>query len=142
MKIFIINGPNINFLGIREKEIYGNCSYENMINYISDENKDIDIVWSQFNSEGDIINKLQEAYYENADAIIINPGAYTHYSYAIFDAIKSINIPTIEVHISNINKREDFRSKSVIAPACIGQINGFGIESYNMAIKYLKKEKI
>jgi len=135
MKLLVINGPNINFLGIREKNIYGSKDYNFLCNYIKDEaaklEVDVDIV--QSNIEGEIINFIQ-ASYGKYDGIIINPGAYTHYSIAIYDALMSIDINIIEVHISNIHKREEFRRKSVTAPACLGQLCGFGFYGYIMAI--------
>ena len=141
--IMIINGPNLNFLGIREKDIYGNDDYESICSYIKDKFSDkkvrIDIL--QSNSEGKIIDFLQSAYFRNFDGIVINPGAYTHYSYAIFDAIKSILIPTVEVHLSNIHEREAFRKTSVTAPACIAQIYGKGKEGYVEAVELLINEK-
>ena len=142
-KIMIINDPNLNFLGIREKDIYGNDDYESICSYIKDKFSDkkvrIDIL--QSNSEGKIIDFLQSAYFRNFDGIVINPGAYTHYSYAIFDAIKSIFIPTVEVHLSNIHEREAFRKTSVTAPACIAQIYGKGKEGYVEAVELLINEK-
>ena len=142
-KIMIINGPNLNFLGIREKDIYGNDDYESICSSIKDKFSDkkvrIDIL--QSNSEGKIIDFLQSAYFRNFDGIVINPGAYTHYSYAIFDAIKSILIPTVEVHLSNIHEREAFRKTSVTAPACIAQIYGKGKEGYVEAVELLINEK-
>ena len=142
MKILVLNGPNLNFLGIREKSIYGNMDYNELVGYIKSESErildDISIEVKQSNSEGIIIDILQQAYYEEIDGIVINPGAYTHYSYAIFDAIKSIQIPTIEVHISNIHEREEFRKISVTSPACIHQIYGKGIEGYIEAVSYLE----
>ena len=142
-KIMIINGPNLNFLGIREKDICGNDDYESICSYIKDKFSDkkvrIDIL--QSNSEGKIIDFLQSAYFRNFDGIVINPGAYTHYSYAIFDAIKSILIPTVEVHLSNIHEREAFRKTSVTAPACIAQIYGKGKEGYVEAVELLINEK-
>jgi 3-dehydroquinate dehydratase-2 len=135
MKLLIINGPNLNLLGVREKNVYGTMSYTDICDYIYSEaeklNVEIEIV--QNNIEGEIINILHNAR-GNFDGIIINPGAYTHYSYAIHDAIKAISIPTVEVHLSNIHAREEFRSKSVTAPACIGQISGFGHYGYIMGI--------
>lgn len=142
MKILVLNGPNLNFLGIREKSIYGNMDYNELVGYIKSESErildDISIEVKQSNSEGIIIDILQQAYYEEIDGIVINPGAYTHYSYAIFDAIKSIQIPTVEVHISNIHEREEFRKISVTSPACIHQIYGKGIEGYTEAVSYLE----
>lgn len=140
MKILIINGPNINLLGIREKHIYGSETYESMCNYLYKESKklglNINIV--QSNIEGEIINYIQRAYGE-FDGIIINPGAYTHYSIAIYDALKAVDIPTVEVHISNIHNREEYRKKSVTAGACIGQICGFKKYGYVMAMMALQE---
>lgn len=140
MKFLIINGPNLNFLGIREKGVYGNETYVDLVKFIGDRANrlKIDVVILQSNSEGEIIDFLQKAYYEKLDGVIINPGAFTHYSYAIYDAIKSISIPTIEVHLSDIQSREDFRKVSVTAPACIKQISGMGKEGYIEAMKHLK----
>jgi len=142
MKIMVINGPNLNFLVIREKHIYGSKSFEKIENYIKECSKSLghDIEMLQSNIEGEIINFIQRAYYEKYDGIIINPGAFTHYSYAIYDAIKSVNIDTVEVHLSQIYDREDFRQKSVTAPACIGQICGFGEYGYIMAINALENK--
>lgn len=138
MKLLVINGPNINFLGIREKAIYGSKDYNFLCNYIKDEAEqlevDVDIV--QSNIEGEIIDFIQ-ASLGKYDGIIINPGAYTHYSIAIYDALMSVDINIIEVHISNIHKREGFRRKSVTAPACLGQLCGFGFYGYIMAIMAL-----
>lgn len=140
MKILVVNGPNINFLGIREKNIYGQNTYKDLCDYVESEGKKIgvEVEVVQSNSEGAIIDFLQEAYSKKVDGIVINPGAYTHYSIAIYDALKGVNIPTVEVHISNIHTREEFRRKSVTAPACIGQICGFGFYGYIMGIMALK----
>lgn len=140
MKILIINGPNINLLGIREKDIYGNITYERLCENISKNAKELslEIYIVHSNVEGEIINYIQNAL-GNYDGIIINPGAYTHYSIAIYDALKAVNIPSIEVHISNIYNREEYRRKSVIAPACIGQVTGFGAYGYTMALMGIKK---
>lgn len=141
MKIMVLNGPNINFLGIREKEIYGSQNYEEMCQYIKRNiKKEIELEIYQSNIEGELINLIQKAYFDKFDGIVINPGAYTHTSIALYDAIKSINIPTIEVHISNIHKREDFRHKSFTAAACIGQICGLGSDGYILAIEFLYKK--
>ena len=138
MEVLIINGPNLNFLGIREKGVYGNITYEEVCSYLYKEAKklevDLDIV--QSNIEGEIIGLIQGAY-NKYDGIIINPGAYTNYSIAIFDALKSVSINTIEVHLSNIHAREEFRHKSVTSPACIGQICGFSKYGYGMALNAL-----
>ncbi|MDU1910687.1 type II 3-dehydroquinate dehydratase [Fusobacterium sp.] len=139
MKIMVLNGPNLNFLGIREKNIYGQENYQNVCEYIKDKFNgcNIEINIFQSNIEGEMINILQRAYSEKYDGIVINPGAYTHTSIALYDAIKSINIPTVEIHLSNIHQREEFRHKSYTAPACIGQICGFGKEGYIFAIEGL-----
>lgn len=141
MKVMIINGPNLNMLGVREKNIYGTFSYNDLCKYIEDypefKDRNMEFEFLQSNVEGEIVNFIQRAYYEKFDAIVINPGGYTHTSVAIFDAIKAINIPTVEVHISNIHQREDFRAKCIIAGACIGQITGLGKFSYILGIKYL-----
>lgn len=139
MKFIVINGPNINLLGNRENEIYGDINYKDICEYIVDEGKKlgIDIHIFQSNIEGELVSAIQEAdgVY---DAIIINPAAYTHYSIAILDALKAVDIKAVEVHISNINNREEFRRHSVTAPACIGQISGLGIYGYILAIQALK----
>lgn len=140
MKIMIINGPNLNMVGVREKGIYGVKSFEDICKFVEEEGKKRghEITLFQSNCEGEIIDELQKAYYEKYDGIVINPGAYTHYSYAIHDAIKGISIPTVEVHLSNIHTREEFRHKSVTAPACIGQMCGFGENGYILGINALE----
>ncbi|MDO5089063.1 MAG: type II 3-dehydroquinate dehydratase [Leptotrichiaceae bacterium] len=142
-KITVINGPNLNFLGIREVGIYGNDTYETLCEYIRIycRGKNIEVQIFQSNSEGEIIDFLQNAYYEGVKGIVINPGAYTHYSYAIFDAIKSVMLPTVEVHLSNIYEREEFRKISVTAPACVKQIYGKGKEGYIEAIEFLTENE-
>lgn len=127
-------------LGIREKSIYGNTNYEDMCKDLVAKGKELslEVDTVQSNIEGEIINFIQQAY-GKYDGIVINPGAYTHYSIAIYDALMSVQIPTVEVHISNIHKREEFRHKSVTAPACIGQITGFGVYGYVMAMMALKE---
>ncbi len=137
-KILIINGPNLNLLGIREPEIYGNTSFETFFQTLTKKFPQFDLYYFQSNSEGAIIDQLHKAFEQNFDGIIINPGAYSHYSYAIRDAIKSIQIPVIEVHISNILNRESFRQQSVTAAACIGTISGFGLKSYELALYYFQ----
>lgn len=135
MNILVINGPNINFLGIRETNVYGSNTYNDLLSMIKEkENDNHRIEVFQSNVEGEIINRIQEAYFDETEGIIINPGAYTHYSYAIKDALASISLPKIEVHISNIHKREEFRHKSVTASECSAQIIGFGLKGYLMAI--------
>lgn len=138
-RICVIHGPNLNFTGIRQKEVYGTNTIEDINNRIIKEglNYKFNVDIFQSNFEGDIISKLQECWYIKVDGVVINPAAFTHYSYAIRDAIASINIPTVEVHLSNIHSREEFRHNSVTAPACIGQICGFGINSYLMGLQAL-----
>lgn len=140
MKILIINGPNINMLGIREKEVYGNKTYADLVSYCLEEaNKlNLEIECFQSNHEGCIIDKIQQAY-NVFDGIIINAGAYTHYSIAIMDALKSVNIPTIEVHLTNIYSRESYRNISYIKEASISSIVGKGFEGYKIALIELKK---
>lgn len=136
-KILIINGPNLNFLGIREKNIYGTQDYDYLLKLIADKGEDTGSVIEVFqtNHEGAIIDRIQDAYSDGTEGIIINPGAFTHYSYAIHDALASIeNIPKIEVHISDITSREEWRNVSVTAPACDAQIYGRGLNGYLDAI--------
>ncbi|ENZ02642.1 3-dehydroquinate dehydratase [Clostridium thermobutyricum] len=142
MKIMVINGPNLNMLGVREKDIYGLDNLESIEKMVEKECKKRmhTVEFFQSNSEGAIIDNIHRAYFEKFDGIIINPGAYTHYSYAIHDAIKAVNIKTVEVHLSNIHSREEFRSKSVTASACIGQISGFGKIGYLLGIYALEKQ--
>ena len=139
MKVLVIHGPNMNLLGKRDKSIYGSETLEDIDNmlYLKSKELNIEIDTFQSNYEGDIINKLHQMLDSDIDGVIINPGAYTHYSIAIRDAIEILNIPVIEVHLSNISKREDFRKESVTAPVCIGQIMGFGSKSYLLALDAL-----
>ena len=136
MKILVINGPNMNMLGTREPEIYGSLTLEqiekNVLEYAKTLN--IDVEFFQSNVEGEIINKIQE---HGFDGIVINPAGYSHTSVAIRDAIAGVKIPTVEVHLSNIYSREDFRHTSLIAPVCIGQISGFGANVYTLGLKAL-----
>lgn len=136
MKLLVINGPNINFLGIREKSIYGAENYDTLLQMIADKGQATGSVIEVFqsNHEGAIIDRIQDAYFDGTEAIVINPGAYTHYSYAIRDALASIVVPKIEIHISDITKREEFRKISVTAPVCDKQIYGQGLKGYLMAI--------
>jgi len=146
MKILVINGPNMNLLGTREPEIYGNTTLEDVNSELENFSKiiadDIELEFFQSNHEGEIVDKVQSAR-NNFDGIIINPAGYTHTSIAIADAVKGINIPTVEVHLSNIASREDFRKNSFIAPNCLGQITGFKKEGYKLALiglyNFLKK---
>jgi 3-dehydroquinate dehydratase-2 len=136
MKILVINGPNINFLGIREKAVYGKEDFNYFLNLLKEkaEKEGITTDTFQSNTEGAIIDRIQEAYFDGTQGIIINPGAYTHYSYAIRDALASMDMPKIEVHISNVHKREEFRHVSVTAPVCTGQIVGLGLTGYLLAV--------
>lgn len=139
MKILVINGPNLNFLGIREPAQYGTENYEALCAKIeaAATAKGDTVEIFQNNCEGAIIDRLQAAYSDGTEGIIINPGAYTHYSYAIRDALASVTVKKIEVHISNIHKREEFRHTSVTAPVCDGQIVGLGINGYLLALEAL-----
>ena len=138
MKLLIINGPNLNLIGKRETDVYGDESLDQIINWISKKTEylEIDLIWFQSNSEGKIIDKLHWAMRNDIKGVIINPGAYTHYSYAIRDAISCIEIPVIEVHLSNINERESFRRISVIKEVCKEQIKGLGKKGYLQAINF------
>lgn len=138
MKILVINGPNLNFLGIREKSIYGKEDYEYLKKLIEDKGKELGIETEVFQSnyEGGIIDRIQESYFDGTNAIVINPGAYTHYSYAIRDALASITVPKVEIHISDITKREAFRQVSVTKEVCDHQIYGRGLQGYLDAIDY------
>ena len=140
MKLLIINGPNLNFLGIREKGIYGSESYEGLVERLKEkaEKDGIELELFQNNCEGAIIDRIQQAYHDKVDGIIINPGAYAHYSIAIRDALASIEVPKIEVHISNVYKREEFRHTSVITPVCTGEILGLGLQGYFLAMDAMK----
>jgi len=138
MRILILNGPNLNLTGERETKLYGTLSFEDYLEELKKRFPALDISYDQSNVEGEIINKMQEANFE-FDAIILNAGAYTHTSIAIGDAVKSLEIPVIEVHISNIFSRETFRHTSYIAPYCKGSITGFGLDSYMVALAYFRK---
>lgn len=135
MKVLIINGPNLNLLGTREPEIYGTTSMEDYLENLKSEFFSHEIQYYQSNIEGELINRLQE---DDFDALVINPGAFTHYSYAIADCLKNIQKPKVEVHISNIYKREEFRQKSVTAANTDAVLSGFGMEGYRLAILSLK----
>lgn len=139
MKLLVINGPNLNFLGIREKNVYGTQDYDYLLRMIGEkgqkENCTVEVF--QSNHEGAIIDRIQDAYEDGTEGIVINPGAYTHYSYAIRDALASVSMPKVEIHISDITKREEFRRVSVTAPACDKQIYGHGLEGYLEAIDFI-----
>lgn len=138
MKILVINGPNINMLGVREPAVYGSQNYDTLCAAIREhaEAHGIEVELYQSNHEGDLIDKIQAAY-GDADGIVINPGAYTHTSIALLDAVKAVSIPTVEVHISDVSKREDFRQISYIRLACVKTISGHGIGGYLEAMDYL-----
>ncbi len=142
MKIFVINGPNINMLGIREPEHYGKETYADLVAKIQKhcDLKKVDVKIFQSNHEGDLVDEIQRAY-GNADGIVINPGAYTHTSIAILDAVKSVSIPTVEVHISKVEEREDFRQVSFVRLAAVKTITGHGTDGYLEAIDYLTEGK-
>lgn len=140
MKILIINGPNLNLLGRREPGVYGNTSFETYFSHLQETNKDCKLSYFQSNHEGALIDKLHETGF-SYDGIVLNAGAYTHTSIAIHDAIKAIDTPVVEVHISNIHTREEFRHKSMIAAACKGSVVGLGLLSYDLAIAFFLKDK-
>lgn len=141
-KIYVLNGPNLNMLGIREPDKYGTVSYNSLINKIEEHanTKGYTPIFFQSNHEGALVDKIQEAYFEKADAIVINPGAYTHTSIALLDAVKAVSIPTVEVHISDLAERESFRQTSYIGLAAVKRIVGHGIDGYTEAIDFLLEE--
>ena len=139
MKFFILNGPNLNFLGIREPAHYGRTTYAELCKLIEDHCRErgVECVCLQSNHEGALVDFIQDAYYQGADGIVINPGAYTHTSIALLDAVKSVNLPTVEVHISKVEEREDFRQISYIRAACQKTITGHGVNGYLEAVDFL-----
>ncbi|MBQ6900234.1 MAG: type II 3-dehydroquinate dehydratase [Firmicutes bacterium] len=139
MKILVMNGPNLNMLGIREPDKYGRETYDDLLIKIRSYCKErgIEVDFYQSNHEGALVDRIQQAYFDNTDAIVINPGAYTHTSIALLDAVKSVMIPTAEVHISNVKEREDFRQISYIRAACCFTVMGHGTDGYLEAIDYL-----
>lgn len=141
MKILVINGPNLNFLGIREPSVYGKQDYAYLVNLIQEKGKqeNFEVECFQSNHEGAIIDRIQDSYFDGIDGIVINPGAYTHYSYAIRDALASIPTKKVEVHISDIDSREEFRHISVTKEVCDLQICGHGLDGYLEAIDFLRK---
>ena len=141
MKILVINGPNLNMLGIREPAIYGAENYDALCRmiYAFAEEHGVDVEILQSNHEGDLVDEIQQAY-GTADGIVINPAAYTHTSVALLDAVKAVGIPTVEVHISDVSKREDFRQVSYIRQACIATISGHGFKGYAEAMELLMEE--
>ena len=141
MKLLVINGPNLNMLGIREPELYGSTTYEDLITMIEShcEEKGIEVKCLQSNHEGDLVDFIQGAFFDGTDGIVINPGAYTHTSVAILDALKAVSIPAVEVHITDIDDREGFRKISYISSYCSKSVIGKGIEGYLEAIDFLAK---
>jgi len=137
MKILIVNGPNLNLLGTREPQIYGNQSFEDYFNALKIESN-VDLTYFQSNVEGELIDCLQES---DHDGIILNAGGYTHTSVALRDCVASINVPVVEVHISNITKREEFRHTSLISPVAVGCVFGFGLKSYELALHFFEINK-
>lgn len=143
MKLLVINGPNLNLLGIREPDHYGKETYQDLLCKIQAycDEKQIDVSFYQSNHEGDLVDRIQQAYFEQVDGIVINPGAYTHTSVALLDAVKAVQIPTVEVHISAVEQREEFRQVSYIRAACIGTITGQGTNGYLRGIDLLLEAK-
>ena len=139
MKIYVLNGPNLNMLGVREPDQYGSDTYQTLIDRIETHcaKSNVEVICRQSNHEGDLVDWIQEAYFEGVDGIVINPGAYTHTSIAILDAAKAVRIPTVEVHISKVEEREDFRQISYIRSACVKTITGHGLAGYTEAIDFL-----
>lgn len=138
MKIQIINGPNLNLLGRREPEIYGTDSFEDFFESLRRQHPDVELSYFQSNIEGEIVTEIQKAGF-TCDGIVINAGGYSHTSVSIRDALKAVPAPAVEVHVSNVFAREDFRQKLLVAPVCRGCISGFGLQSYEMAVEYLKR---
>ena len=141
MKLLVINGPNLNMLGIREPSLYGAGTYDALLDKIRKycQEKDISVAFYQSNHEGALVDRIQAAYYDGIDGIVINPGAYTHTSIALLDAVKAVGIPTVEVHISKVEEREAFRQVSYIRAACIATVTGKGFAGYLEAVEILEK---
>ena len=139
MRILVINGPNINMLWIREPEVYGAATYDDLLTHIKDAAlaRGVEVDFFQSNHEGALVDEIQRAYFDKYDGIIINPAAYTHTSVALLDAVKAVNIPTVEVHISDVTKREDFRQVSYVREACVGTVMGKGFDGYVEAMDLL-----
>lgn len=144
MKILVINGPNLNMLGIREPSLYGSGTYDALCDKIGKycTEKNVEVDFYQSNHEGALVDRIQAAYSDETDGIVINPGAYTHTSIALLDAVKSVSIPTVEVHISNVEEREDFRQISYIRLACIATITGKGFDGYLEAVDLLLERSL
>lgn len=143
MNILVINGPNMNFLGIRQPEIYGKATYDDLVSMIQAEadRLGVSVRFFQSNHEGALVDAIQQAYFDKMDGIIINPAAYTHTSVALLDAVKAVGIPTVEVHISDPDSREDFRHVSYIRAACAATIRGHGLEGYLEALRLLNNSQ-
>ena len=141
MKVLVLNGPNINFLGIREPEIYGTTTYQDLLDMIRAEadRLGVEVDFFQSNHEGALVDAIQQAYFDKVEGMVINPAAYTHTSVAILDAVKAVSIPTVEIHISKVEQREDFRQVSFIRQACIGTVTGLGTDGYLRAIDKLEE---
>ncbi len=139
MKILVINGPNLNMLGKRDRSVYGAQSYQDLVGKLNEwaEENGVDLEVFQSNSEGEIVDRIHRMDY---DGLVINPGAFTHYSYAIRDALEIVKVPKVEVHISNIHAREEFRRRSVTAEVCDGQISGLGVFGYLLALEYVRRK--
>ena len=139
MKILVLNGPNLNMLGIREPDLYGSSTYDDLVSMITSycETKGIEVKCLQSNHEGDLVDYIQQAYFEKCDGIVINPGAYTHTSVALLDALKAVAIPAVEVHITKVDEREDFRKISFVSYYCSKTITGKGFDGYIEAIDHL-----
>ena len=143
MKLYIVNGPNLNMLGIREPDIYGRRTYEDLVNELTAycEEKGVEPIFVQSNHEGELVTAIQNAYFEEADGIVINPAAYTHTSVALLDALKAIALPAVEVHLSDVDSREAFRQVSYLREACVATISGKGFDGYKEAIDLLLSRK-
>ncbi len=139
MKLYIVNGPNLNMLGIREPDVYGRHTYEDLVNELTAycAEKGVEPIFVQSNHEGELVTAIQNAYFEEADGIVINPAAYTHTSVALLDALKAIALPAVEVHLSDVSSRENFRQVSYVREACIATISGKGFDGYKEAIDVL-----
>lgn len=139
MKILVLNGPNINMLGIREPQIYGKETYDDLKRLVLANKGEDEIEFYQSNCEGELVNAIQKAYFNKVDGIIFNPAAYTHTSIALLDALKSVGIATVEVHISRVEEREDFRGVSYVREACIKTVTGQGLQGYVTALEFLRE---
>ena len=139
MKLLILNGPNLNLLGIREPELYGQQSYETLVRLVSEHAaaRGVDVTFYQSNHEGDLVDAIQNAYFSKTDGIVFNPAAYTHTSVAVADAVKAVGIPTVEVHITDVDAREPFRRVSYLRPAAVYTLAGQGLDGYNQAVDFL-----